>query len=84
MPDLIEIRLCALVMIGVCPDGTKELIAIEDGDRESAESWATLLRGLKRRGMRAPVLAVGGGTSRGCSRSSTSQRSTGCICGRGT
>ena len=43
-----EDRLCALVMIGVRPDGTKELIAIEDGYRESAESWATLLRGLKR------------------------------------
>jgi transposase-like protein len=51
-----EDRLCALVMIGVRPDGTKELIAIEDGYRESAESWSTVLRGLKRRGMRAPVL----------------------------
>jgi len=56
-----EDRLCALVMIGVRPDGTKELIAIEDGYRESTESWATLLRSLKRRGMRAPVLAVGDG-----------------------
>jgi transposase-like protein len=56
-----EDRLCALVMIGVRPDGKKELIAIEDGYRESTESWATLLRGLKRRGMRAPVLAVGDG-----------------------
>ena len=56
-----EDRLCALVMIGVRPDGTKELIAIEDGYRESAESWATVLRGLKRRGIRAPVLAVGDG-----------------------
>ena len=56
-----EDRLCALVMIGVRPDGTKELIAIEDGYRESTESWATVLRGLKRRGMRAPVLAVGDG-----------------------
>ena len=56
-----EDRLCALVMIGVRPDGAKELIAIEDGYRESAESWATLLRDLKRRGMRAPVLAVGDG-----------------------
>ncbi len=56
-----EDRLCALVMIGVRPDGTKELIAIEDGYRETTESWATLLRGLKRRGMRAPVLAVGDG-----------------------
>jgi transposase-like protein len=56
-----EDRLCALVMIGVRPDGTKELIAIEDGYRESTESWATVLRGLKRRGMRAPALAVGDG-----------------------
>jgi transposase-like protein len=56
-----EDRLCALVMIGVRPDGTKELIAIEDGYRESAESWTTLLRDLKRRKMRAPVLAVGDG-----------------------
>jgi len=36
--DETEDRLCALVMIGVRPDGTKELIAIEDGYRESAES----------------------------------------------
>jgi transposase-like protein len=56
-----EDRLCALVMIGVRPDGTKELIAIEDGYRESTESWATLLRDLKGRGMSAPVLAVGDG-----------------------
>jgi transposase-like protein len=48
-------------MIGVRPDGTKELTAIEDGYRESTESWATLLRDLKGRGMRAPVLAVGDG-----------------------
>ena len=46
-------RLCTLVMIGARPDGTKELIAMEDGYRESSESWATLLRDLKRRGMRA-------------------------------
>jgi putative transposase len=54
-------RLCTLVMIGVRPDGTKELIAVEDGYRESTESWASLLRGLKRRGMRAPVVAIGDG-----------------------
>jgi transposase-like protein len=57
-----EDRLCALVMIGVRPDGTKELAAIEDGYRESTESWATLLRDLKRRGMRAPALAVDDGS----------------------
>lgn len=56
-----EDRLCTLVMIGVRPDGTKELIVVEDGYRESTESWATLLRDLKRRGMRAPAVAVGDG-----------------------
>lgn len=54
-------RLCTLVMLGVRPDGTKELLAVEDGYRESTASWAVLLRDLKRRGMRAPVLAVGDG-----------------------
>ncbi len=42
-------------------DGTKELVSITDGHRESTESWADVLRDLKRRGMRAPVLAVGDG-----------------------
>src|SRR5690242_1402768 len=54
-------RLCTLVMIGVRPDGTKELITAEDGYRESAESWKTVLRDLKRRGMRLPVVAVDDG-----------------------
>jgi putative transposase len=54
-----EDRLCTLVMIGVRPDGTKELVAVEDGYRESTDSWATVLRDLKRRGLRAPVVAVG-------------------------
>lgn len=54
-------RLCTLVLIGALPDGTKELIAVEDGYRESAESWKELLRDLKRRGLQAPVLAVGDG-----------------------
>jgi putative transposase len=54
-------RVCLLVMLGVRPDGTKELIAVEDGYRESTESWAALLRDLKRRGMRAPALATGDG-----------------------
>jgi putative transposase len=56
-----EDRLCTLVMIGARPDGTKELVAVEDGYRESAESWASLLRDLKRRGMVAPLVAVGDG-----------------------
>ena len=54
-------RLCTLVMIGARPDGTKELVALEDGYRESTDSWAMVLRDLKRRGMRAPVAAVGDG-----------------------
>jgi transposase-like protein len=56
-----ETRLCLLVMIGVRIDGTKELIALADGYRESAGSWADLLRDCARRGMRAPVLAMGDG-----------------------
>lgn len=54
-------KLCLLVMLGVRADGRKELVAITDGYRESAESWADLLRDAKRRGMTAPVLAVGDG-----------------------
>jgi hypothetical protein len=42
-----EDRLCTLVMIGVRADGTKELLAVEDGYRESTESWATVLRDLQ-------------------------------------
>lgn len=56
-----EERLCTLVLIGVRPDGTKEVVALEDGYRESTESWQTVLRDLKRRGLRAPVLAIGDG-----------------------
>ena len=54
-------KLCLLVMIGVRSDGRKELVALTDGYRESTESWADLLRDCRRRGMRAPVLAVGDG-----------------------
>jgi putative transposase len=54
-------RVCTLVIIGVRADGKKELVALTDGHRESTESWAGLLRDCKRRGMRAPVLAVGDG-----------------------
>lgn len=54
-------KLCLLVMIGVRADGRKELVALTDGYRESAESWADLLRDCRRRGMTAPVLAVGDG-----------------------
>jgi transposase-like protein len=56
-----EEKLCLLVMVGVRVDGTKELVALAEGYRESTGSWADLLRDCKRRGMRAPVLAVGDG-----------------------
>lgn len=56
-----EAKLCLLVLIGVRGDGRKELIALTDGYREAAESWADLLRDCKRRGMLAPVLAIGDG-----------------------
>jgi putative transposase len=56
-----QARLCCLVLVGVRTDGTKELVAVADGERESTDAWAELLRDLRRRGMRAPVLAVGDG-----------------------
>ena len=49
------------MLVGVRADGHKELVALADGYRESTESWADLLRDCARRGMRAPVLAVGDG-----------------------
>jgi putative transposase len=58
---LAQDKVCLLVIVGVRADGTKELVALDDGHRESTESWADLLRSCKRRGMRAPVLAVGDG-----------------------
>jgi putative transposase len=56
-----QARLCCLVIVGVRADGTKELVAVADGERESTDSWAELLRDLRRRGMQAPVVAVGDG-----------------------
>jgi transposase-like protein len=50
-----------LVIVGVRADGTKELVALAGGYRESTGSWGDLLRDCARRGMRAPVLAVGDG-----------------------
>jgi len=54
-------RLTCLVLVGVTEQGEKEVIALVDGYRESEESWASLLRDLKRRGMPKPRLAVGDG-----------------------
>jgi transposase-like protein len=52
---------CLLVVLGAREDGTKELLALELGFRESRESWAELLRGLRDRGLDAPRLAIGDG-----------------------
>ena len=56
-----EDRLAVLVVIGVRSDGVKEVLAIEDGYRESTESWATVLRDLRDRGLQAPKLAIADG-----------------------
>jgi putative transposase len=56
-----QARLCCLVIVGVRADGTKELVAVADGERESTDRWAEILRDLRRRGMQAPVVAVGDG-----------------------
>ncbi|MGW7045114.1 IS256 family transposase [Streptomyces avermitilis] len=56
-----EAKACVLVLVGVRAEGSKELVALKDGYRESGESGADLLRDCARRGMRAPVLAVGDG-----------------------
>ncbi len=52
---------CVLVLLGVRLDGTKELIALAEGLRESTETWADLLRDCRRWGMRDPELVVGDG-----------------------
>ena len=54
-------KLCALVVIGVNERGDKRFLAIEDGVRESVQSWREVLLNLKARGMNAPKLAVGDG-----------------------
>jgi putative transposase len=54
-------KLCVLVVIGVREDGHKELLAVEDGYRESADSWSAVFRDLKDRGMNAPKLCCGDG-----------------------
>jgi putative transposase len=56
-----DARVAVLVLLGARIDGTKEIIAIQDGFRESKESWLDLLRDVRDRGMQAPVAAVGDG-----------------------
>ena len=54
-------KLCALVIIGVNERGQKQFLAIEDGVRESTQSWREVLLKLKSRGMNVPQLAIGDG-----------------------
>ena len=56
-----QTKLCALVVIGVNERGEKHFLAIEDGVRESTQSWREVLLKLKSRGMSAPELAIGDG-----------------------
>ena len=56
-----EARQCLLVMMGVDEWGSKALLAVEDGYRESKQSWRELLVDLKARGFAPPALAVGDG-----------------------
>ena len=54
-------KVCLLVVIGVREDGCKELLAVEDGYRESEDSWASVFRDLRDRGMNEPKLVTGDG-----------------------
>lgn len=56
-----DAKLCALVIIGVNEQGRKEFLAIEDGQRESTQSWREVLLDLKSKGLNTPKLAVGDG-----------------------
>ncbi len=53
-------QLACLVLVGVLPDGTKEVITLEDGYRESTESWLSLLRDFERQGMPAKLATEDG------------------------
>jgi putative transposase len=55
-------KTCILVLIGATVDGDKELLAVQDGYRESKSSWKEVIRDLKKRGLKqAPALATGDG-----------------------
>jgi transposase-like protein len=56
-----DAKLCLLVVIGVREDGHKELLAVEDGYRESEDSWAAVFRDLRDRGLNEPKLVTGDG-----------------------
>ncbi|MGP0049065.1 MAG: transposase [Solirubrobacteraceae bacterium] len=53
--------MCLLVVIGVRKDGSKELLAVDDGYRKSTNSWTAVMRKLKARGANEPKLVAGDG-----------------------
>jgi transposase-like protein len=57
----VDPKLCLLVVIGVREDEEKELLAVEDGYRESEDSWSAVLRDLRDRGLNEPKLVTGDG-----------------------
>jgi putative transposase len=58
-----DARPCVLVVVGALEDGTKEVLAISDGFRESKDSWLDLLRELKAHGLtQGPRLAIADGS----------------------
>tara|TARA_B100000315_G_C14508153_1_gene555658 strand:- start:41 stop:1273 length:1233 start_codon:yes stop_codon:yes gene_type:complete len=58
---LVPEKPCVLVVIGATAEGKKELIALDDGERESKASWKDLLLDLKERGLKTPRLAIADG-----------------------
>ncbi len=59
--SVVTTAICVLVLMGVNEKGKKHLIAIEDGTRESTQSWREVLLNAKSRGLKAPKLATGDG-----------------------
>ncbi len=59
-------KLCTLVIIGVNEQGHKKLLAVEDGVRESTQSWREVVLGLKSRGMEVPAKVAVGDGALGC------------------
>jgi putative transposase len=54
-------KAAVLVLLAGLSDGRKVLVALRSGQRESSESWASLLRDVRDRGLRAPRLVIGDG-----------------------
>ncbi len=71
-----QAKLCALVVIGMNERGQKRFLAIEDGVRESTQSWREVLLKLKARGMNVPELGIGDDSDQGLRRE---RRHPGCL-----